>query len=55
MERCPKCGELYEGYPAISRRDNKTKICSRCGAAEAMFDFAVYLSKRENKEDNDNE
>ena len=33
---CPKCGQAYNGHPAISRDDNKTKICSACGLNEAM-------------------
>lgn len=37
---CPRCDEPYRGYPALSRRDNKTDICSACGNAEAMNDFA---------------
>jgi len=37
---CPRCNEPYRGYPALSRRDNKTDICSDCGTAEAMNDFA---------------
>lgn len=36
---CPMCGEIYSGYPALSRRDNKTEICSHCGEQEAMADF----------------
>jgi len=36
---CPRCKNLFEGYPAISRRDNKTEICSSCGEVETMFDF----------------
>ena len=24
---CPRCGKRYSEYPAISRKDNKTKIC----------------------------
>lgn len=39
---CERCLKKFEGYPAISRRDNKTEICSDCGVAEAMFDFAVH-------------
>ena len=38
-KKCPKCGMCYEGYPAISRRDNKTEICSTCGVVEALEDF----------------
>ena len=37
---CPKCGKEYTNYPAISRRDNKTEICSDCGLAEALEDMA---------------
>lgn len=40
---CPICGKEYSGYPAISRRDNKTEICSDCGTAEAMQDFCQYI------------
>ena len=36
---CPTCGEKYSGYPALSRRDNKTHICSDCGVKEALMDF----------------
>ena len=36
---CPRCNRKYRGYPALSRRDNKTDICSDCGTAEAMEDY----------------
>ncbi len=26
-------------FPAISRRDNETEICSQCGIDEAIADF----------------
>lgn len=35
-KRCPICGKNYTGYPALSRKDNKTKICSECGLREAL-------------------
>lgn len=38
---CPRCGGPISGYPALSRRDNKTDICSDCGSEEAMFDFGL--------------
>jgi len=38
---CPRCGESITGYPALSRRDNKTYICSKCGNEEAMMDFTI--------------
>ena len=35
-KKCPKCGKLYTEHPAISRKDNKTEICSKCGTKEAL-------------------
>lgn len=32
---------MYPG--AISRRDNKTEICSNCGTVEAMDDWAKHI------------
>ncbi len=37
--KCPKCGKKYYGYPALSREDNKTGICSECGVLEALQVF----------------
>ena len=39
MKKCPLCGQMYSGYPALSRRDNKTEICPACGTVEALADF----------------
>ena len=38
---CPRCNQrpLVEMRIALSRRDNKTEICSECGQDEALFDF----------------
>lgn len=36
MKICPKCKCEIVGYPAISRMDNKTEICSGCGQIEAL-------------------
>lgn len=36
---CSRCGRKYVGYPAISRKDNKTEICSECGMEEALEDY----------------
>ena len=33
---CPSCHRRYVGYPALSRKDNKTKICPDCGVIEAL-------------------
>ena len=34
---CPLCGKNYAGYPAVSRVDNSTNICSACGVLEAVI------------------
>ena len=39
---CPICNKAYEGHPAISRKDNKSKICSACGQDDALEDFNRY-------------
>ena len=36
---CLSSNKEYNTPPAISRRDNKTYICSNCGTREALFDF----------------
>ena len=36
LSKCPKCGGRYNAHPAISRVDNKTKICPMCGVKEAL-------------------
>ena len=37
---CTRCGEYYTEFPALSRVDNETSICSPCGTEEAIQDFA---------------
>ena len=39
---CARCGKAISGYPALSRKDNKTEICSNCGTLEALEDFMIY-------------
>jgi len=41
MKNCPRCKEPIEGFPALSRRDNLTDICSDCGTAEAFEDAGM--------------
>lgn len=43
---CPICGEAYSEPPAISRKDNKTRICSNCGTGEALINFIDHLQKK---------
>ena len=42
IKKCPICKKSIIGYPAISRKDNKTEICSQCGQDEAMEAFNNY-------------
>lgn len=42
---CPRCHKDYSERPAISRKDNKTEICSNCGMQEAMFNFINNIKK----------
>jgi hypothetical protein len=49
---CPICGHYIpndkspgEYIGALSRRDNKTEICSDCGTREAMEDLLHFLGK----------
>lgn len=39
---CPKCKNYILGYPALSREDNKTEICSKCGTLEGLKKFIQY-------------
>ena len=44
--KCPKCGTYYAGYPAFSRKDNKVKICPKCGMREAIEIFIKSNANR---------
>ena len=45
---CPDCKKKYTGYPALSRKDNKTEICPSCGIDEAILDL-IKNSKNNKK------
>lgn len=51
MNKCERCGKVFIGEPALSRKDNKTEICSRCGLEEAVEEFNEEMEKisEENK------
>lgn len=49
IKKCPLCNKEYKGVGAISRKDNKTEICSECGTKEALEDYEKYLKSKENK------
>ena len=46
MKKCPICGNPIGNYPALSRKDNKTEICSDCGQQEAIDAFIEYAVKK---------
>lgn len=44
---CPICKKVFYDYPAISRKDNKTLVCSECGMNEIMDVFDDVLFENE--------
>ena len=44
-KKCPRCGAVITLYPAISRKDNKTEICSDCGVIEAIEEYIKHKNK----------
>jgi len=43
---CGICGitNSYDiDFPALSRKDNKTDLCSKCGQMEAMIEYEEML------------
>lgn len=42
---CPLCGRKYNEPPALSRKDNITKICSICGNKEVLMQFMIENEK----------
>ena len=48
--KCGRCGKVCEEFPALSRRDNKTEICSNCATSEALFDWVLSRAKEKRKE-----
>jgi hypothetical protein len=43
---CFSCNREYIGAPKISRRDNKTPICSICAELEAFHEIVVQSIQR---------
>lgn len=40
---CFRCNSSYTEPPALSRRDNKTYICSSCGNQESINDYLDFV------------
>ena len=45
---CPVCGKEYSGYPALSRKDNKTLICPECGQREVLMSIGIVDKNDQN-------
>ena len=43
---CARCGKAISGYPALSRKDNKTEMCSNCGTLEALEELMKYKEQK---------
>ena len=43
---CFSCNREYTGEGKISRRDNKTEICSVCAEYEVLREFFVQTTQR---------
>ena len=49
---CPECGKEYSSRPALSRKDNKTMICPKCGMMDALdTDANTILGIKEKDEE----
>lgn len=46
---CPICNKEIGQYPAISRKDNKTEICSNCGMKEALEIYNNQIKEGNNE------
>lgn len=44
VKKCPRCSKYYTEPSAISRKDNKTEICSACGVEEALEAYGIDAS-----------
>ncbi len=43
---CPKCGRSFTKLLALSRTDNKTMVCDKCGIMEALNNFAIHKKQK---------
>jgi glutaredoxin-related protein len=44
---CPRCGKIFNGVPALSRKDNETMICPDCGTREALESIGVSKGEQD--------
>ncbi len=46
--KCTRCKRIIKGRPALSRKDNKSKVCSACGFIEAKEIYEKNIYERRN-------
>lgn len=46
-QTCPLCGIEYHDVPALSRKDNATKICPDCACRQALESIGVSVEEQE--------
>lgn len=39
FHKCSRCGNYFIGQSAVSRKDNKSEVCSKCSMDEALEDY----------------
>lgn len=44
---CPRCGQKYTGYPAVSRKDSTILMCPDCGIRESLESIGVDAEEQE--------
>lgn len=46
ITECPKCGRNFTKLLALSRTDNKTMVCDKCGIMEALDSLAFHKKQK---------
>lgn len=48
--KCARCRRIIQGRPALSRKDNKSQVCSACGLIEAkeVYQKSMYERSKNN-------
>lgn len=48
--KCSRCRRIIQGRPALSRKDNKSQVCSACGLIEAKeaYEKSMYERSKNN-------
>ena len=56
MFECPTCGvSVAKAFAAISRVDNKTRLCGKCGTEEGLSLYREQCTRPQWQEDAEND